>query len=81
MHEHRDRGAECFTGPYTGLKLNAVGFDLHAAAASIPLLSSRELRVDVVGKQRHAGRQSFENRDERGSVRFAGGGEAQHGAT
>ena len=57
-------------------ELDRVALDLHAAAAAVALLAAGELGVDVGGEQGEPGRHAFEHRDERGTVRFAGGGEA-----
>ncbi len=48
---------------------------------AVALLAAGELGVDVGGEQRESGGDAFENGDERLSVRLAGGGEADHGAS
>ena len=75
--EHRDRRAERFAGANAGEKLDGVLFDLHAPAAAVPLLTARELGVDVRGEQRQARGHPFENAHEGGPMRFAGGREAE----
>ena len=76
--QHGDGGAECFAGANAGEELDAVGLDLHASSAPVALLATCEVDVDISGEQWKAGRDAFEDRNERGSVRLAGGGEAEH---
>ena len=51
--------------------------DLHAAPATVALLASRELGVDVRRKQRQASGHAFEHAHEGLAVRFACGGETE----
>jgi len=77
-NEHGDRGADGLSGPHPAEELHLVALDLHPAPASIPLLPSGQLRIDMLSEERQAGGNALEDRDERWPVRFTGGGEAQH---
>ena len=80
LDDHRDRRAEGLAGADAGEELDGVLLDLHASPATVALLASRELGVDVVSNQRQARGHSFKNAHERLAVRFAGGSEAKrHG--
>ncbi len=65
---HRDRGPERLAGADAGEELHGIVLDLHAPAAAVALLPSRQFGVDVGGQERHAGGHPFEDADERGAV-------------
>ena len=73
----RDRTAERPAVTNARDDRGAVLLDLHAAAAAVTELAAGEVVVDVVGRQCEAGRHAFDHGDQAGTVRFAGGCEAQ----
>jgi hypothetical protein len=58
--------------------LGAIGLDRHAPAAPVPALTTAELDGDLVDVDRQSCRHSIEDRDERLTVRLAGGQKSQH---
>ena len=60
-----------------GEHLDAVLLDLLPRRAAVALLPPLEVGVDRVAVELEPGGQPGEDRDERGAVRFAGGGEAE----
>jgi hypothetical protein len=57
---------------------HAIGLDPLARAATVAPLAARELRVDEVGVDAQARGDSLDEREHRGSVRFAGRAVAEH---
>ena len=57
--------------------LDAVLLDLLPRRAAVALLPPLEVGVDRVAVELEPGGQPGEDRDERGAVRFAGGGDAE----
>jgi len=76
--EHGDRAANRLARAHAGQELRGVALDLHASSAPVPLLSAREVGVDVRSKQWDARRHPFEDADERLPVGLTSGGEAKH---
>ena len=64
----RDRAAERLPVPDTGLDLDPVGLDLHAPAAAVAQLATREIAVDVIGSQRQASRKALDQGNQRRPV-------------
>ena len=75
---HRHGRADGFAEAHAGEHLGAVGFDLHATAASVALLAAGKLCVDVGLGERDACGKSFDDGRERRAVRFACGEVAYH---
>ena len=63
--------------PHAGHDLDAVVFDLLAAAAAVALLAAGQVDVDVLGQHGQAGRQVLDKDGQLRPVRFAGGHHAQ----
>ena len=76
--DHRHRRADGLAEADAGKHLGAVGFDLHATAASVALLAAGKLVVDVGFGEGDACRESFDDGRERRAVRFACGEIAYH---
>ena len=76
-HE-RDRRARCDAAPDTARGLRPVRLDGHAASAAVAALPPAQLRGHRVEIDREAGRNAFEDRDERLTMRLAGGEKSQH---
>ena len=68
LDAHRDGRTDRLSRSYTRQELDGVAFDLHASAAPIALLPSRELDIHVLGEQGQTGGHSFQHADECGSV-------------
>ena len=77
-NEQRDRRAGRHAVADAAQDLGAVGLDRHAAAAAVAELPPAQLRGDGREVEGQAGRNALEDRDERLSVRFAGGQKSQH---
>src|SRR6185312_3656263 len=75
-NEHRDWGANRRASSHAGQNLDSVLLDLHASAAAVALLPTREIDVDVLRGNRKAGGHALEDAHESWSVRFAGSGKA-----
>ncbi len=67
-NEQRHRRARGLAAAHAGQKLGAIGFDRHAAAASIAALAPAQLERDGIEIDRQAGGQPLEDRDETLSV-------------
>ena len=72
LDRERDRAAERLAKAHARQHLDMVFLDLHATAAPIALLPSREVAVDAGEVEREPGGQAFENRRQARAVRFAG---------
>ena len=70
-HHERDGAAQRVAMADTGGHLHAIGLDLLAPAAAVPQLTTREIGVDVVGRQRQPGREAFDDGRKCGAVRLA----------
>ncbi len=64
----RDRTAERLAAAHARENLRAILLDRHPAAASIPQLSSCEIGREIGRTERHAGRNAFNDHDERLTV-------------
>ena len=51
-HQHGDRRSQSFARANAGEELDAIGFDLHATPATVALLPTRELGIDIGYEQR-----------------------------
>ena len=69
----RDRRSERFAAANAGDDLRFIVLDLHPSAAAVAVLSAREITIDAVAIERHAGRHAADDDRELRSVRFAGG--------
>ena len=78
LDHHRDRAADRLAGADARKQLRAVGFDRHAAAASVAALSPPEVACNSLRIESQAGRNPFENHHERAPVRLAGGEKTHH---
>jgi hypothetical protein len=58
--------------------LDLVALDLHPIAAPVPQTAAGELGGELLGSERQARRQAFDDRDETGPVGLAGGEESEH---
>jgi hypothetical protein len=54
--------------PDTTQDLRLILLDLHPATTAIPPLAPFEFVIDLIRVDRHAGRQTLNNRDERATV-------------
>src|SRR5262245_9840642 len=75
----RHRRSECQTMADAAEDFDAVLLDLHAGAAAIPLLTPPQFVIDLIDIDGQTGGQTFNNRDQCATVRFAGGSETEHG--
>ena len=66
--EHRDRRAQRLAGTHAGQPFDLIRFDLHARAAAIALLTTRQFVIDPRNINRNTGGQSFDYRDKRATV-------------
>ena len=66
--QHRDGRADRFARSHAGEQLHGILLDLHAPPASVALLATRKLLVDVFGEEWKAGGNAFEDADERLTV-------------
>src|SRR5581483_3364112 len=76
---HRDRTALAQAVPHSAEEGDLILLELHPGAAAVAEPAAGERVRDVFGGRAHAGRQSLDDRDERGTVRFACGEPTQHG--
>ena len=72
-NQHRDRRTDGAIETHAGEKLDMIGFDFLSSAAAIAALSAAEFAVDKRLIDRDAGRQTFDQRDQRLPMRFPGG--------
>src|SRR5207253_7333382 len=75
--DERERRPERPSVPQPREHLHLVGLDLLARRAAVPLLAAAQIGVDRVPVEDESGGQPFDDRDERGAVRLAGGGQLQ----
>src|SRR5581483_5692168 len=75
---HRDRAALGQAVPHAAEEGDLVLLELHPGAAAVAEPAAGERVRDRLGGRAHAGRQSLDDRDERGTVRFACGEPTQH---
>jgi hypothetical protein len=74
----RDRGAERAPVPQPPDQGDLVLLEAHPGAAAVAEAAAGQLVLDVGGAEGQAGRHPFDHDDDRATVRFAGGQEAQH---
>ena len=75
---HRERAAEADAVPDPAEQGDLVLFELHPGTAAVAEAAPGELGGDVRGRHRDPGRQSFEDGDQGGTMRFTCGEPAQH---
>ena len=78
FEHHCDRRADRLAMMHAGKKVRAVGFDLHASAASKALLTPPKFAIHECLIDRQSGGQPGKKRNQRLAVRFSGGKVAQH---
>ena len=54
--------------PHAAQNLNAVLLDLHASATTVALLPPPQFVIDLLDVDGQPGRQTFDDRDQRGSM-------------
>jgi len=69
----RDRAADRFAAAHAREDLDLVGLDLHPVSAPVAHLAPQRIGVDVLDRERHAGRHALHDPGQGGPVRFAGG--------
>ena len=70
-HDERERSAERAPLPEAGEHLHLVALYLLTRAPAVTLLSPVQVRIDQLPVERQPRREAGQDRDERGSVRFA----------
>ena len=79
LDAERDGRAEGLGPSHAGLDADHVVLDLHAPAAAVAALASREVAVDVAGEERQPGGDAVDEGEEGGTVGLPSGGPAKVG--
>ena len=76
-NDERERRTQRAPVPEAGQHLDLVGLDLLARTAPVALLTPAQVLFDALALEQEPGRKPGHDRDERRTVRLAGGGERQ----
>src|SRR5262245_13352955 len=60
-NQHRDGGTDGLAGAHAGEKLDGIALDLHASAASVSLLTTAQLFIDLAGQEGQPGGHTLED--------------------